>query len=389
MALQDLTPNLRTRLNRVEHVVGVFVLLAVVLLLGGFCYYVWYTAKKKGWFEPKAPFFCYVDSATGLAEGQPIKMMGFNVGEITRITAEAPLQQENVYIEFIIKGEYIGYMWTDSMVRLGAGDILGKRSLEVLKGNWRGTWVNADGSEVKEIYRVENNRITQVITNHAEAEWKYVPYAKGQSPYFMDILEEEALTERAGSIVGMAERAMPDILSLTNQVMVVLDTANVAVSNMNQRIVDFEPILTNFNAIVSGFKPAATNVSIITANLTNANGGLGQWLLPTNLNNETAMTLESLRETMVTAQLALTNASAALARIDATVGNTDTNLASLMDKVGMSLENLANITSNLQVQVNSNTNMLGEISSAIRHTDEFVQGMKKFWLFRSTFRKKK
>ena len=389
MALQDLTPNLRTRLNRVEHVVGVFVLLAVVLLLGGFCYYVWYTAKKKGWFEAKAPFFCYVDSANGLSEGQPIKMMGFDVGEITRITAEEPHRPENVYIEFIIKGEYIGYMWTDSMVRLGAGDILGKRSLEVLKGNWRGTWLNPDGSEVKAIYQVENSRITQVITNHAEAEWKYVPYTKEHRPYFMDILEEEALTERAGNIVGMAERAMPDILSLTNQVMVVLDTANVAVSNMNKRILDFEPILTNFNAIVSGFKPASTNVSIITANLTNANCGLGQWLLPTNLNQETALTLTSLRDTMTSAQVTLTNASLALSRIDTTVGNTDTNLASLMDKIGMSLENLANITSNLQVQVNSNTNMLSEITSAIRHTDEFVQGMKKHWLLRSSFKKKK
>jgi hypothetical protein len=39
--------------------------------------------------------------------------------------------------------------------------------------------------------------------------------------------------------------------------------------------------------------------------------------------------------------------------------------------------------------VNSNTNILSEISGTIRHTDEFVQGMKRFWLFRGTFKKKK
>ncbi|MGB0583307.1 MAG: hypothetical protein ACPGVU_26795, partial [Limisphaerales bacterium] len=72
--MKDLTPNLRTRLNRVEHVVGFFVLLAALLLAGGFGYYIWFTAKKKGWFEVKAPFFCYVDRATGLAEGQPVTM---------------------------------------------------------------------------------------------------------------------------------------------------------------------------------------------------------------------------------------------------------------------------------------------------------------------------
>ena len=50
MALQDLTPQLRTRLNRVEKAVGWFVLLAVSLLLFGFGYYAYNTAQRKGWF---------------------------------------------------------------------------------------------------------------------------------------------------------------------------------------------------------------------------------------------------------------------------------------------------------------------------------------------------
>ena len=40
MALQDLTPQLRTRLNRMERMVGWFVFLATALLLFGFGYYV-------------------------------------------------------------------------------------------------------------------------------------------------------------------------------------------------------------------------------------------------------------------------------------------------------------------------------------------------------------
>jgi hypothetical protein len=387
MSLNDLTPNLRTRLNRVEHVVGLFVLLAAGLLVAGFCYYLYFTAQKKGWFEVKAPFFCYVDSAAGLAEGQPVRMMGFNVGEITRITAEEPGSGYNVYVEFVIKGAYVGYMWTDSKVKLGAGDLLGNRSLEVLQGNWQGGWTNADGTTVQAIYKVKDNRITEVITNNAPKQWQHVAWTEAHKPYFMDILEDPALTERAGSIVGMAESALPDILALTNAVQKTLDTANLAMSNLDRRIREFEPILTNANAVVAAFKPASTNVSVITGNLTNANGGLGQWLFPTNLTDETQMTLVSVRDTLQAAQATLTNATLALARIDQTVGNTDTNLGSLMNKVGVSLENLASVTSNLNAQVNSNTNMLGEISAAIRHTDEFVQGLKQFWLFRRTFKK--
>ena len=56
MALQDLTPQLRTRLSRVEHAVGIFVIIATVLLASGFGYYLYHAAKARGWFEIKAPF---------------------------------------------------------------------------------------------------------------------------------------------------------------------------------------------------------------------------------------------------------------------------------------------------------------------------------------------
>ena len=51
MALQDLTPQLRTRLNRMERAVGWFVLMATALLIFGFAYYLHNTAKRKGWFS--------------------------------------------------------------------------------------------------------------------------------------------------------------------------------------------------------------------------------------------------------------------------------------------------------------------------------------------------
>jgi hypothetical protein len=51
------------------------------------------------------------------------------------------------------------------------------------------------------------------------------------------------------------------------------------------------------------------------------------------------------------------------------------------------LENLANITSNLNAQVQANTNMLGNISKAVADTDDLVQGLKRHWLFRSAFKK--
>jgi hypothetical protein len=56
MALQDLTPQLRTRLSRMERAVGWFVFLATALLLFGFGYYIYHTAERKGWFSSRRRF---------------------------------------------------------------------------------------------------------------------------------------------------------------------------------------------------------------------------------------------------------------------------------------------------------------------------------------------
>src|SRR5579871_1435650 len=100
MALQDLTPQLRTRLSRMERAVGWFVFLATALLLFGFGYYLYHTAETKGWFVIKAPFFTYVKSSQGLKVKDPVVMMGFQVGEITRIHAMPPGDTHNVRVDF-------------------------------------------------------------------------------------------------------------------------------------------------------------------------------------------------------------------------------------------------------------------------------------------------
>ena len=96
--MQDLTPQLRTRLSRVERVVAVR--LATLLLAAGFVYYIYHTAQRKGWFLTKAAYFIFVDSAAGLKVGDPVKLMGFDVGKITRIDAQPPGEYFNVYVEF-------------------------------------------------------------------------------------------------------------------------------------------------------------------------------------------------------------------------------------------------------------------------------------------------
>src|SRR6476660_6672409 len=103
MALQDLTPQLRTRLSRMERAVGWFVILATALLFFGFGYYVFKTAQRKGWFLKKITYQTCVSSATGLKIGDPVRLMGYDVGDITEVIPNDPHDYYNITILFRIK----------------------------------------------------------------------------------------------------------------------------------------------------------------------------------------------------------------------------------------------------------------------------------------------
>ena len=137
MALQDLTPQLRTRLSRMERAVGWFVALAMALLAFGFVYYIYHTAESKGWFLTKATYYTYSDRATGLKVGDPVMLMGLAVGQITQMEPMPPEEfHRNIYVEFAIKDPYYGYLWTEgTQAKITTADLLGKRVLEVTKGS--------------------------------------------------------------------------------------------------------------------------------------------------------------------------------------------------------------------------------------------------------------
>jgi len=72
-----------------------------------------------------------------------------------------------------------------------------------------------------------------------------------------------------------------------------------------------------------------------------------------------------------------------------TLSSVDTNLIALFENVGRSLDNLADMTSNLNAQVKANTNMLSSISKSVTDTDDLVQGLKRHWFLRSAFKPSK
>jgi ABC-type transporter Mla subunit MlaD len=399
MPLQDLTPQLRTRLNRMERAVGWFVMLAVLLLAGGFIYYIYNTAQRKGWFRTRAPFYTFTATANGLRPGDSVTLMGLPVGRITRMEPMPPENFEfNMYVEFELIDPYFGYVWTEGSYAIVApASLLGSRTLGVTKGtNGYPTYVfhplrTLSLSEAMSLAHETNYVMAEEVlplngtnllarpfhplTNLAaiasagytridvmdasvreklmtgiwnEDDGRYDPFKKGRR-FWLHASETPAATEQLQGLVTAVQHALPGVFNLTNQISTVLSNSAVLTSNLND--------------VVITARPAVSNLTVVLAQL-NRPGAFGEWALPSNVMSEL--------ETM------LGNANVSLT-------NVNTNLVLLASNLNQSLENLSSMTANLNDQVISNPTLLRGISDAIIHADQFVQGLKRFWLFRHLF----
>ncbi|MEO8428885.1 MAG: hypothetical protein ABI651_17455, partial [Verrucomicrobiota bacterium] len=267
-------------------------------------------------------------------------------GAISRITAEEPGKDFDVYIEFVIKSPFYGYLWTDSKAKAVTGDFLGNRYLEVTKG------IGGQATYKEESRKFLKLWERKVLVGVWDA-GSYQPITKSTKPYWLLSIDAPALNERLDQLLTKVEVALPNILNLTNELASVLTNGSI--------------LVTNLNLLVANGQPTVSNLAIISAQLRDPRGSLGEWLIPTNINSQ-------LQET-------LTNAGS-------TLNNVNTNLTALVENLSRSLDNLASMTSNLNSQVQANTNLLGAISDAIIHSDELVQGLKRHWLLKSAFRSK-
>lgn len=410
MALQDLTPQLRTRLSRLERFVGMFVTLAVILFLAGFAYYVYKTGQRKGWFLVKMPYFTYVDDAAGLNVGDDVMLMGFKAGKIIKIEAMPPFHSYNVYVAFEVYEPYFGYLWKDSRASVAPASLLGGRVIEVTKGedpypipsyidfdlqtltvtdamavaspsDWvfNDTIYAADGTNlvVKIFQPVTEETLRQLqsmgadvvhLINHriklpkvsaifVDQLGRYTNFTKDTKGYMLPPDESPALTERAEQVVGLVENSLPNILDLTNKLAQVLTNASALTARANGLLADIQP--------------AATNLVSLTSSLREPDGALGRWLLSTNL-------LLQIESTLASAQSTATHA-------DEAVLAARTNVDILTSNLVVNLQNLAGITSNLNAQVQANDFILSDVSELVRATDDMVQGMKRHWLLKGAF----
>jgi phospholipid/cholesterol/gamma-HCH transport system substrate-binding protein len=300
MALEDLTPQLRVRLRRMERIVGVFMALAAVLLLSGFLYYLYHTAERKGWFVPKVRYFTFVKSADGLQVGDPVLLMGFSIGEITVIEAQPPDSYYNVFVGFEVKRPYYGYVWTDSKARIAAGDFLGRRQLEITKGY-------AGAPTAYEI----DGKLREILVSGER-----VAIDESLQGVMLDPAEEPALAERAQVLVAQVEEALPKLLQGMETL---LDTTS--------------SLGADLGALVNESRPLVANLETITRRLRDPEGSLGEWLLPKELRAGLDQSVEGVNANLVELRRTLESVGGITSSLRTQVEGNDRMLSEISDLV--------------------------------------------------------
>jgi len=315
-----------------------------------------------------------------------------------------PGDKRNVRVEFEVRDTYFRYLWTGgSFVKVNSADFLGKRQLEVTRatngyeicvtqpisifsldeakklavaapGHWQlaqdvldektnvifhaydpvETVLDESNAPVLAHCAFESNSIyiydNTVNRDRIVAAWhrrnhRYENFTPDSEDAYLRAVETPPISDQLQAMVSQVQGALPGILSLTNKLSAVLDNAANATSNLNTTIAAAQPLVANF--------------AVVSAQLREP-GGVLNWALGTNGNGQM--------------QGALTNLNSLLAV-------TDTNLAAI-------LIHLADLTGNLNAQVQANSNLLWGISKTVGDTDDLIQGLKRHWLLRSAFKVK-
>ncbi len=437
MALRDLNPELRKHLSRSEKAVGIFIALTAFIFVAAFGLHTWRTVMARGWMDEKIFYTTSIDDATGIQVGDPVKLMGFDVGEVTKVIPNEPSAWFNVTIEFYVKRgdyNYHGYIWNDSQATVNSLNLLGTRYIELRKGEdgiptvkeengvitgmlvesrftamkieQSERWTNeARSSRLAEL-GIENmeweaaakefslqeptlkDLVIFSLLTPQEQESLYDPITE-ESRFWLKPDETLALGDRLEGVAKTIENTLPKIFVMTNQVNRILDNSVMATSNLNNTI--------------STAQTAVSNLTAITSQLTGKKGALGDWLLPEAINTNIVTilstatgTLTNANETVAAARLTFTNANTTLKNLDAVlvgasnvVDTTDAQIAILASNLNHTLSGVGDITHNFRDQVNANTNILSEISTLVISADELVKGLQKHWLLKSAFKDQK
>jgi len=185
-----------------------FMILAVLIFL---------LTSSKGFFQKTATLRTFMDDASGLAEGTPVRLNGFTIGSLDKIQLIAGSEpKRSVEFIMIVQEKFLRQIPVDSVASISAANLLGDKFLNITKGRDPQTVKN--GAEIKSLQAQDIPELMaqsanllqtfQSIVNRLDALLAGVEAGKGN---IGKLLKDEELYNRLNGIAIEGQNLLTDV----------------------------------------------------------------------------------------------------------------------------------------------------------------------------------
>ena len=106
---------------------GAFVILFVLVFL---------LTSSKGLFTRNALLRTYMDNASGLADGTPVRLNGIPIGFLDKLRLTgARVPKRTVEFDMLVDRNFLPQIPVDSVAGIAASNLLGDKFIDIIKGN--------------------------------------------------------------------------------------------------------------------------------------------------------------------------------------------------------------------------------------------------------------
>ena len=185
-----------------------FLILAVLIFL---------LTSSRGFFQKTALLHTFMDDASGMAEGTPVRLNGFTIGSLDRIELIKSAEPKRA-VEFIMKVQekFLPQIPVDSVAGISAANLLGDKFINITKG--RNALTVKDGAELKSLQAQDIPELMaqsanllqtfQTIVNRLDSLLAGVEAGKGN---IGKLLKDDELYNRLNGIASEGQNLLADV----------------------------------------------------------------------------------------------------------------------------------------------------------------------------------
>jgi phospholipid/cholesterol/gamma-HCH transport system substrate-binding protein len=187
---------------------GAFLILAVLIFL---------LTSSRGFFQKTALLHTFMDDASGMAEGTPVRLNGYTIGSLDRIDLIAPAEPKRS-VEFVMKVQekFLRQIPVDSLAGISAANLLGDKFINITKG--RNAQTVKDGAEITSLQAQDIPELMaqaanllqtlQTIVTRLDSLLAGVEAGKGN---IGKLLKDEELYNRLNGIASEGQNLLADV----------------------------------------------------------------------------------------------------------------------------------------------------------------------------------